>query len=301
MDALKEKIRSLLLAAGADAVGFARAEAVAPEALAEFDAWLAAGKAGELDYMHSHRDLRADPRLLLEGCRTVISTAWLYNPPRLRRPELPYLARYAYCRDYHNALRSALKPVCRQIEAETGARWRICIDSAPVMERYWAVKSGVGFCGRSGLLIVPGMGTRVFLAEILLDIDLEPDAPCRESCGECGACVSACPAGALEGRSPDCRRCLSALTIEKPGTAPAVPRLTLLGCDRCQDVCPYNRPEKTAHLPQLQPLEKLEQVTAGELTQITEQEFRQKYAGTPLLRPGLTGLRANLALPSTTG
>ena len=294
----KEEIRRLIMEAGASAVGFARAEEVSAEALSRFGRWLARGAAGELGYMHNYPELRRDPRLLLDGCLTVVSTAWAYNPSVLRSPSLPYLARYAYCRDYHNALRSALKPVARRIEEAIGAAWRICIDSAPVMERYWAVKAGVGFCGRSGLLIVPGTGSRVFLAELLLSVPLEPDAPCTLSCGDCGACVRACPAHALDdGPAPDCRRCISALTIERPGSAARLPRPTLAGCDVCQDVCPHNAGAPAGRVTQLATLPQLLEVDEAEIQRLTPEEFRKRYAGTPLMRIGLEGLRANLAVP----
>ena len=289
----------MLLESGASAVGFARAGEVEPSAVSAFERWLSRGDAGELAYMRNYPELRRDPRLLLEGCRTVVSIAWLYNPPRLRPATLPYLARYAYSRDYHNALRSVLKPVAREIASRYGAQWRICIDSAPVMERYWAVKSGVGFCGRSGLLIVPGVGSRVFLTELLLTIELPPDNPCTLTCGDCGACVRACPSGALQASaSPDCRRCISALTIELPGSARHLPRPTLAGCDLCQDVCPHNAGNARTQLAALQTLPHLLTVDETELRALSDEQFRARYAGTLLMRIGREGLLANLSVIS---
>lgn len=298
-----EEIRRRLLAAGACAVGFAPAGPVEPRAVEAFDRWLAAGNQGALSYMERNRELRLDPRGLLDGCHTVVSTAWLYNPRELRDPALPYLARYAYCRDYHNALRSVLKPLMRQVEADFGYSWRICIDSAPVIERYWAVKSGIGFCGRSGLLIVPGVGSRVFLAEVLLaGGDSLPGQASQDNqttlCDSCDRCVRACPGNALTLPSPDCRRCLSALTIEVPGSAARVPRTTLMGCDVCQDVCPYNREDKKGNVAALATLPHLLKVSAEELRHLTDADFRTRYAGTPLMRVGLAGLLHNLQTPS---
>ena len=285
--------------AGASAVGFARAGEVSESARDSFEAWLERGDAGELGYMRNYPELRRDPRGLLEGCRTVVSTAWAYDPPVLRDSSRPYLARYAYCRDYHNALRSVLRPVARKIGEATGASWRICIDSAPIMERYWAVRAGVGFCGRNGLLIVPGTGSRVFLAELLLTVDMEPDPPCAGSCGDCGACVRECPSGALaRSSSPDCRRCISALTIERPGSALWLPRPTLAGCDVCQDVCPHNSGAPATQVRELATLPQLMTVDEEEIMLLTEEEFRVRYAGTPLMRIGLDGLRANLSIAS---
>lgn len=296
---VRDEILRRLRSCGACAAGMAVAAPVEAGAVKAFDDWLAGGNAGLLTYMHRNRELRMDPRGLLDGCHTVVSTAWLYNPPYLRHASLPYLARYAYCRDYHKALRSVLKPVMREIETDFGYSWRICIDSAPMMERYWAVKSGIGFCGRNGLLIVPGVGSRVFLAEIMLAGGTPPGATSAPAttCVGCNRCVQTCPGGALSLPSPDCRRCLSALTIEVPGSAQSLPRPTLMGCDVCQDVCPYNRHNPVSNPPALAPLQQLLTVDEAELQSLSEDQFRERYAGTPLMRVGLPGLLRNLALP----
>lgn len=298
METVKEKIRAMLMQAGAEAVGFARAGEVDRQAADRYARWIERGGHGELHYMERHGELRLDPRRLLPGCHTIVSAAWLYNPPCLRDASLPYLARYAYSRDYHKALRSVLRPLTRQIEARYGCATRICIDSAPVMERYWAVKSGVGFCGRNGLLIVPGAGSRVFLTELLLTLELPPDTPCTLSCAGCGECVRACPAAALCGDgTTDCRRCISALTIEVPGSAVSLPQATLAGCDVCQDVCPHNREQRVGSVEALSTLDKLLNVSGDELEKLTPVEFEARYAGTPLMRVGLRGLLDNLAVP----
>lgn len=294
-DRLSDWLRERLLAAGACAVGVARAEGVSAETMRAYSDWLAQGCAGTLDYLQRHGELRADPRTLLPGCRSVVSTAWLYNPPRLRDERLPYIARYAYCRDYHKALRSVLKPIAREVEENYGAHVRICIDSAPIMERYWAVRSGVGFVGLNGLLIVPGVGSRVFLAELLIDRDLEPDEPCTLSCAGCSKCVKSCPAGALRGDGTlDCRRCISAQTIENPGGC-LPPRPTLAGCDTCQDVCPHNAANMTTALEALAPLDRIVNFDARRLYTDSDEEIEKALAGTALKRIGAQGLRDNLA------
>ena len=189
---LKARWRSALLEAGAVAVGFARAERVPREVWTRFEAWRSSGRAGELGYMGNYPELRIDPRGLLEGAQTVISVAWPYLPDTLRDDSLPFIARYAYCADYHKSIRRILKPLLRSWA--TGSR--VCVDSAPVLERWWAVQSGVGFIGRNGCLIVPGYGSWVFLTEILVTEMLEPDEPCTlhcDGCGVCDRCQEVCP------------------------------------------------------------------------------------------------------------
>lgn len=295
MTAMKENIRRRLFEAGASAVGFARADEVDAEARRRFDTWLAEGGAGTLDYMHRHRDLRADPRTLLEGTRTVVATAWNYLPSVLRQVGMQPVARYAYGRDYHKALRSLLRPVCRSIERDYGCATRICIDSAPLAERYWAVRAGIGFTGTNGCLIVPGKGSWMFLAEILLTADVEPDAPCRSGCLGCGACRNVCPAGAIGDGGVDASRCLSAITVEGVPMPDAMrgSRLPLLGCDRCQEVCPHNR--DAAPSAWVKPLSEIMTADAADMAKMNDEDFRTRFAGTAFMRPGAELLRRNAA------
>ena len=291
-DALKRYIREALTEAGACAVGFARAEPVPEQELERFRDWTDRGLNGPLEYMRNYPDLRANPQLLLEGAATVVTSAWNYLPSALRDKSLPGVARYAYGRDYHKALRSRIRPVLRQIEALTGTRGRICIDSAPVLERYWAFRSGVALRGRNGCAIVPGKGSWIFLAEILLTVALEPDAPAGQRCLECGACIKACPTGALQpdGRI-DAARCLSAATVEgAPLPADYAGEVPLLGCDRCQGVCPHNRGAGPSEW-----LEPLDLGWLDSLDTLFEEDFLRLSEGTPFRRPGLQLLRRNLS------
>lgn len=292
---LKEYLTARLKGAGASAVGFATAGEVDGEASTRFRSWLAQGREGELGYMRRYPDLRRDPRLLLESARTVVSAAWCYLPPQLRDGSLPVVARYAYGRDYHKALRSLIKPICRDLEASFGCRWRICIDSAPIAERYWAVKSGVGFIGRNGCLIVPGVGSWVFLSEILLTAATEPDAPLPMDCEGCDACRRQCPGGAIGAdRTVDVRHCLSACTVEgTPYPDVYTERPHLLGCDRCQEVCPHNR--GAAPSSWMRPLDGILSLNDGELRAMDDGEFTRRFAGTSFMRPGKDRLLSNLS------
>lgn len=248
----KEELRRLILDAGAVAVGFAQAAPVSAEFDNAFSRWLAEGNAATMHWLGNHRQLRSDPRLLLEGARTVISVAFPYFQPQRRRASLPQISMYAYGRDYHKVIPKLLRPVCRQIAALTGASTRICVDSAPVAERYWAMRAGIGRRGQNGSVIIDGYGSFVFLTEILTSLEIEPDAPSTRHCSGCGRCRAACPGHAIGDDSmirP--QRCLSYLTIEHDAASPleqesldalasTAGRNTLYGCDICQSVCPHN-------------------------------------------------------------
>jgi len=297
-DSVKKRIRSRLIEAGAVAVGFAGVASVSRQAMDSFQRWLHEGRHGSLSYMENYPELRFDPSGLLPGAKTLISIAWPYLPEKLRADSLPFIARYAYAPDYHKGIRRLLKPLLREWDGmESGTKWRICVDSAPVMERYWAVRSGIGFTGRNGCLIVPGYGSWVFLSEVLTTLEIKADTPCVDSCMDCGACVRNCPVGALDsGCSPDCRRCLSALTVERPGGAPPLPReqRVLAGCDRCQEVCPHNNAARPHGIKAFQPSEQFMRLSAGQIKEMGEKEFRARFNGSALSRIGLKGLLANL-------
>ena len=234
----KADIAAAARCCGACAVGFAAAEAVDAATASHLDRWIASGRHATMDYMARNRALRLDPRLLLPGASTVISLAFSYRTSL----HSPYIADYALCDDYHIALREALVPLLAALRDRYGATSRLCIDSAPVLERYWAVRAGIGFIGLNRQLIVPGIGSKVFLCEIITTLPVPPDEPCRQSCGGCRRCIAACPGQALSDDGIDARRCLSYLTTERIGTLPPDADLhgRLVGCDTCADICPHN-------------------------------------------------------------
>lgn len=248
-----DKIEGRLRRVGACAFGVATADEVPPEVKERYERWLATGQEAGMGYMHNHMDLRCDPRKLLDGCRSVICVAFSYAVGPVRDSRLPVISEYALLPDYHDWVKRRVREsgVGELLGAENQG-WRICVDSAPVAERYWAWRAGLGIIGDNGMLIVPGVGSKVILAEILTTAELPAGNPMEGDCGHCGRCHNACPAGALgEEGIIDCNRCLSYLSIEHKGEwederhlsvmHTEAGRNTLFGCDRCVSVCPHNR------------------------------------------------------------
>lgn len=303
----KERMRTALMRTGACAVGFATAREVTTECARCHDSWIAAGYNAGMEYMGAHRNIRNDPRLLLEGARTVISLAFPYTQPRLRPASAGHISEYAYGRDYHKEIRSRLRPAITSLpETEQGAQWRICIDSAPIFERYWAQQAGIGTAGDNGAIIIPGYGSKVFLTEIITTLIIEPDAPATGDCGHCGACRRSCPANAiLDNGIIDTRRCISYLSIEHKGewdspeaiaamdTEPG--RNTIFGCDICISVCPHNRNVRPTDITAFLPSKAMASLNFGRIMTINDEEFLRDFAGTPLMRAGLAGLRRNIS------
>lgn len=243
--AMLADIRREVFAVGAYACGVVRAMPVTAEAVARYEEWLADGNAGNMDYLGRYGEVRRDPRLLLdgEGARTLIVTLFAYQDNVHPAEGVPYIAHYALGQDYHDVLRRRLKTVIGQLRPRFGGKWRVCVDSAPLMERYWAARAGLGVIGDNGCLIVPGMGANFFIATIVTTAQMPTDDPVEGTshCLGCGRCVRACPTGALRcDGSVDARRCISYLTIESHDDIPAdIPTgNTLYGCDVCRRACP---------------------------------------------------------------
>ncbi|MDE6286269.1 MAG: DUF1730 domain-containing protein [Muribaculaceae bacterium] len=281
--------------AGAIAWGVAAAGPVEDADHGIYAAWISSGGHGCLQYMERYPDVRSDPRLLLEGARSIVVCAFSYR----RRDHNPWISDYALGGDYHTVLRECLAPVGAAIERRCGGATRVCVDSAPLRERYWAERAGVGRCGLSGKLLVPGAGSEVFLAEILTTAAIAPTSPLDdEICTRCGRCVQACPAGALDGRGRvDASRCLSCLTVEWRGPLPPGTNLhgRLAGCDVCSRVCPLSQGPATS-VPGLQPRAEILAMTPSRALALTRGTFKSTFAGTALMRLRLDGLQRNARL-----
>lgn len=248
-----EEIRRGFIGVGACAFGVVRAGEVPLEVRGRYARWMEAGMEAGMGYMHNHMELRCDPRKVLEGCKSLICLAFSYAVDSKRDSGLPVISEYALLPDYHDWVKRRIRESgVVALLGEENVGWRICVDSAPVAERYWAWRAGLGIIGDNGMLIVPGVGSKVILAEILTTAELPASEPLTGDCGHCGQCRNACPAGALgEAGLIDCNRCLSYLTIEHKGEWEDARHLsamhteagrnTLFGCDRCVSVCPHNR------------------------------------------------------------
>ena len=272
------------------------------------ESWLVSGAAGEMTYMHRNQNVRSDPRLLLDGAKTIISLAagYYFDQPVLQ-PDNPRISRYALGNDYHMVLRKRGLELLDFIDHEFGpVRGRFFTDSAPIFEKAWARKAGLGWIGKNGCLITPRTGSWFFLAELIVDLELECDLPpVADRCGTCTRCVEACPTGALPGDgSVRATRCISYLTIEHKS---AFDSLTgewsdwIFGCDICQEVCPWNRKAPVSTIHEFSPLTGRISLSASDYLQMSEEQFKEMFAGSPLERTGLNRIRRNVIHVYKTG
>ena len=279
--------------------GIARAGFLEEEAT-RLEQWLRAGQHGKMHYMENHFDKRLDPRKLVPGARSVVSVLLnYYSTDRQKAHEAPRISKYAYGRDYHDVVRDKLKVLLRYIREKIGeVSGRAFVDSAPVLERAWAAKSGLGWVGKNTNLINPKAGSWFFLAELILDLDLEPDAPMSDRCGTCTACIDACPTEAITPYTVDGSKCISYFTIELkeaiPGEVKGKFENWAFGCDICQDVCPWNRFAKPHAEPGLNANESLLELSKSEWVEMTESVFEKVFADSPLKRTGFQGIKRNL-------
>lgn len=293
----KELIGQWFAEAGASAWGVAQATAVEPWAVDVYDRWIESGAHGGMEYMERYREVRNDPRLLLDGACSLMVAAFNYQPPRRQDAGAPVIADYALGDDYHAVLRERLSAVAGRITGAYGGVTRVCVDTAPLRERYWAVRAGVGFIGVNNQLIIPGRGSRFFLGEILWTGVLEPDPPCALTCDGCMRCVRVCPGRAIDGTGGLCAaRCLSYLTIEHRGDLPQDTALggRIYGCDACQDACPHNADAVPGRLGEFAPREALLSLTRKQVGSMTQAEFSAMFRNSAVKRTKLSGLQRNL-------
>lgn len=282
---------------GFSKVGFAVAEQVEAESIERYSRWIDNKMHGEMTYLERYGDVRRDPRLLLDGAKTIIVCALNYYPSQFQSPDVPQIASYALGRDYHEVVKERLMLLAQFIRENYGGQTRVCVDTAPIRERYWAVKAGLGFMGTNNQLILPGRGSYYFLGEVLTTVSFEPDDPCRESCMSCGRCVKVCPAGAISPNGfVDASKCLSYLTIEYRGELTEGLNLgnRVYGCDECQRVCPHNRAAKPTTIADFAPSAELLSLDAQSIAQMTPQQFSAIFRHSAIKRTRLAGLQRNL-------
>lgn len=295
------QIKAEALRLGFSACGIARADRI-PEAVASsYDAWLEQGYHGEMSYLERNRELRLDPRVLVPGTRSLIMVAMNYYPERRQAWHLPQFAYYAYGRDYHRVVKKRLDILLLFMRRDLGLEvsGRAFADSAPLLERYWAVQAGLGWIGKNGLLILPRQGSFFFLGALLVDLDLEPDSPMPSRCGACRKCLDSCPTQAFVAPGlMDARRCISYLTIEQTGEVPQELAHSmgarLYGCDACQQCCPWNRFARATEVADFALRPHLEALDAETLEAMTQAEFDTLFAGSAIRRAGLEGLKRSL-------
>ncbi|RME21948.1 MAG: tRNA epoxyqueuosine(34) reductase QueG [Deltaproteobacteria bacterium] len=294
----------------ASALGFPRvriAAASPPPGVARYDAFLAAGRHGQMQWMERGRDARADPRRLLPGVRSAVVLGIDHAWPRPPDPGglTGRVAAYAWGRDYHNLVAKRLRKLVRQLRDDLpGVGFYWAVDSRPVIERAWAERAGLGFIGRNCCLILPGTGSFLFLAVLLVDIELPPDPPlpgADRHCGACRRCLDACPTDAFVGSHQlDARRCISYLTIEHRGPIPEPLRPGIgrwvFGCDLCQEVCPHNHhPPRSPH-PDFAPRPGRAWLDLDAVLRTDDADLERALVGSPLRRPGAVGLKRNAAI-----
>lgn len=295
-EAIKRKAHELgFLACGISKAGFLEEEAP------RLEQWLRQGKQGKLRYMEDHFDLRLDPTKLVPGAKSVISLAYNYYTPRLQAdPQAPKISKFAYGRDYHKVLRKRMKPLMRFILDTYGeVAMRAFTDSAPILEKAWAQKSGIGWRGKHGLVLRKGVGSFFFLAEIILDLELEADLPVADHCGTCRRCIDACPTQAIDLYGINAGKCISYFTIElKDDVIPSTAgdfKNWAFGCDICQQVCPWNRFSSPHDEPDFGPREQVLNLTADEWHNMSEERYEEVFLGSSLKRAKYKGLKRNLA------
>lgn len=286
---------------GFDYCGISKAEFLAEEA-PRLENWLKNQQHGKMSYMENHFDKRLDPTKLVPGAKSVISLLYNYYPEKdLAREGEFKVAKYAYGKDYHFVIKDKLKTFISSLQEQIGdIEGRVFVDSAPVMERQWAAKSGLGWVGKHTLLINKEQGSYFFLAELILDIDLTPDGPIKDYCGTCTRCVDACPTDAITPYQLDASKCISYLTIELKDEIPAEfsgkMENWIFGCDICQDVCPWNRFSKPHQESSFDPHQQLGEMSRENWQELTREIFQEIFRKSAVKRTKMEGLVRNIKM-----
>lgn len=295
---VKEEARKL----GFDFCGISKAEFLEAEA-PRLEQWLAKQMQGQMSYMANHFDMRLDPRLLVPGARSVVSLLLnYYTDEKQSDPAAPKISKYAYGEDYHFVIKDKLRELLAALKEKIGQEvgGRVFVDSAPVMDKVWAQKSGLGWMGKHTNLINKQSGSFFFIAELIVDLELEPDGPVKDYCGTCTRCIDACPTDAIvEPYVVDGSKCISYFTIELkeqllPGEMKDKFAGWAFGCDICQDVCPWNRFSKPHQEPRFGPNKELLALPEREWKEMTEEVFQRLFRLSPVKRTKFEGLKRNI-------
>jgi epoxyqueuosine reductase len=280
--------------------GFSKADFLEEEA-PRLEKWLNLNYQGKMSYMANYFDKRLDPRLLVDDAKTVVSLLLNYYPEEIQNAESPKISKYAYGEDYHTVIKDKLKELIKYLKENIGEiNGRAFVDSAPVMDKVWANKSGLGWIGKNSNLIHPKEGSFFFIAELILDIEIEPDGPMKDYCGTCTRCIDACPTGAIvQPYVVDGSKCISYLTIELkdellPNEFKGKMDNWMFGCDICQDVCPWNRFSKITQEQRFKPNPLLLELKSNDWKELNEEAFNQLFKHSAVKRTKFTGLQRNI-------
>ena len=297
---------SLFIKQQASALGFTSCGISAVRELTEqkngFELWLTKGYQGEMSYLERNKEKRYDPSLLVEGAKSVICLAFNYYPKEKQNSESYQIAKYAYGKDYHIVLKEKLLLLLKALQTiDPSITGRAFADSAPILERAWAVESGLGWIGKHSLLILPKAGSYFFLCELIVNVALEYDSPfALQSCGNCTKCIDACPTKAIESKGMvNATKCISYLTIEKKGELQKGALATssfIFGCDICQDVCPWNKFAKPHSEADFMITPFLQTLSKQDFEQLSSNDFNLLAKDSPLKRAGYEKLKNNIAV-----
>ena len=299
---ITQQIKAEALRLGFSACGVAKVAPVEATVAEAYKSWVERGDCASMDYMRSNIDKRLDPCLLMPGAKSVISLALNYYPAQLLDEEQYQFAYYAYGKDYHDVMRGMMQSLAMRVRDVLGesVECKICCDTVPILDRYWAWKSGLGWIGKNTNLVIPGAGSYYFLGEIVVSEELDYDAPVESRCGNCTRCLDACPTGALRSAyCLDARRCLSYLTIENRGDIPAELASELspyvYGCDRCQQACPHNRFAVPTGVGEFGPSSEFLSMRPSDWHGLSVEKYRTLFKGSAVKRAKYEGLVRNIS------
>lgn len=294
------QIKQYAIYLGFDACGICKAEEIDVANLVGYLDWLNNGYQAGMDYMGRNVEKRCNPTLLEEGAKSIICVALNYYPEIKQSEGNPQFAYYAYGKDYHDVMKAKLNQLFDYIRSfDPKIAGRVFVDTAPMLERYWAAQSGIGFIGKNSMLIIPKKGSYFFLGEVVVNVELEYDKPLSLSCGNCTRCLDACPTKAIvKPKVVNANKCISYQTIENKGEIDEVinPNMNnrFYGCDICQQICPWNRYARPHTTPDLAPSQAFLDLSFDRLESMTREEYQQIFKGSAVKRAKYEGLQRNL-------
>ena len=296
MSEISTIVKSEAALCGFDACGIAKADCL-NDTKTVLQQWLDKGYNASMKYMQNHFAARLDPQLLVENAKSVICLLISYNSNAQQNSDAPKIARYAFSKDYHTVIREKLNNLLAALQKKIPqVNGRGFVDSAPVLEREWAFRAGLGWRGKSAMFISPVFGSYVFLAELIVDVEMEYDKPLVDNfCGDCNKCINNCPTGAIvEPYVVDARKCISYQTIENKDDIAVSTCGWLFGCDVCLQVCPYNKNATNCNDYKFELITETLNMTFADWENISEVDFKKTFEKSPLLRTGFDGIKRNL-------